>query len=362
MFGSRLSSDKKHPEPHPERFLDSDPSLKAPADRFPPKDGVKMNQTVILVLGMHRSGTSALARVVNLMGADLGSDLMPPRPDNPAGMWEHRRIAEFHEEILGCLGLRWHSVSEMPEKWYGRKEVLKLQRRIVRTIQREFAGSPVWALKDPRMCRLLPLWHSILADLNLNVCVVSIVRSPMELALSLQERNGFGLDKSMLLWLRYVIESERETRRYPRVFVTFEQLLADWRAVVERIEERLALRFPTGTQQVSGEIDRFLKPDLRHHHARLEIGSNPTTRDVWVRNAYNTLIEAAENSDKDLPEIMTRLDLEIHHELLSFPASAVVEDMQSEIALWAERRNSMAWSAASNLLGIFQRMTALVRN
>lgn len=320
-----------------------------------------MRQAVILVIGMHRSGTSALARVINLMGADLGRDLMPARPDNPSGMWEHRGIAEIHEEILGCLGLRWHSLSEMPEQWQSRKEVLALKERIIPTIRREFARSQVWGLKDPRMCRMMPLWHSILEELEVDTYVAHIVRSPMELALSLRKRNGFGLDKSMLLWLRYVIESERETRRYPRVFVTFEQLLGDWREAIRRIEDRWCFRFPRNAESVGDEVYRFLRPDLKHHHAKMETGANSDIGDLWVGRAYNAFLEAAENRDTNLPETMTRLDREIRCTLDTFPSSALLEDLQSEIAAWSDRRNSIPWRTASRFFKTVQQIRTILK-
>jgi hypothetical protein len=321
-----------------------------------------MTQAVILIMGMHRSGTSALARVINLMGVDLGRDLMPARPDNPSGMWEHRGIAEIHEEILGRLGLRWHSVSEMPEQWQCRKEVRSLKERIILTIKRELARSQVWGLKDPRMCRMLPLWHSILEELKVETYVVHIVRSPLELAMSLRKRNGFGLDKSMLLWLRYVIESECETRRYPRVFVTFEQLLGDWRVVAGRIEDRSGFRFPRSVESIGDDVDRFLRPDLRHHHAKMEIGANADIRELWVGKAYNAFLEAAENRDTDLPETMTQLDREIRRTLGAFPSSALLEDLQSEIAAWSDRRNSIPWRTASHFLKTVQQFKTILKS
>ena len=71
----------------------------------------------LLVLGMHRSGTSALTRVLNLLGASLGDDLMPPGDDNPLGFWEHQGIVSVHEALLVALERRWDDPRPMPDDW-----------------------------------------------------------------------------------------------------------------------------------------------------------------------------------------------------------------------------------------------------
>ena len=74
----------------------------------------QQKRTAIIVLGMHRTGTSALTRVLNLLGAELGSDLLAAQPDNETGIWEHRPIMEIHERILGALDSDWHDVRPLP--------------------------------------------------------------------------------------------------------------------------------------------------------------------------------------------------------------------------------------------------------
>ena len=83
----------------------------------------------IFVLGMHRSGTSAVTRVLNLLGAELGEPLMPSSKDNPAGFWEHMEAVDIHETLLAELGMSWDDVRELPKAWMdsepGRKAVAR---------------------------------------------------------------------------------------------------------------------------------------------------------------------------------------------------------------------------------------------
>src|SRR6185312_12242151 len=89
-----------------------------------PRDGTAPMSTTsaqspraILVLGMHRSGTSAVTRVLNLLGADLGSRLVAPAADNPAGFWEHADAVKINDDLLQALGRTWYDMRDMPANW-----------------------------------------------------------------------------------------------------------------------------------------------------------------------------------------------------------------------------------------------------
>ncbi len=100
----------------------------------------------ILVLGMHRSGTSAATRVINLLGADLGHDLLPTAGDNPRGFWEHRAIVEIHEELLAALDRSWHDVRSMPENWLSSEPASIARDKLVNLLGKEFSDRDLWAV------------------------------------------------------------------------------------------------------------------------------------------------------------------------------------------------------------------------
>src|SRR5579859_1689857 len=94
--------------------------------------------TAILVLGMHRSGTSATTRVLNLLGADLGANLLEAQADNAKGFWEHAEAVQIHEELLAALGRTWHDVREMPDDWLEQPASYAAIDKIARLIRRDF--------------------------------------------------------------------------------------------------------------------------------------------------------------------------------------------------------------------------------
>jgi hypothetical protein len=169
-------------------------------------------------------------------------------------------------------------------------------------VQRDFARKPLWGIKDPRMCRLLPLWFGILAEVGCTVSCIIITRNPYEVAHSLAHRDGFPRPKSYLLWLAHVLEAEQRTRRCPRVFITYPALLNDWRATVARIATNLSLLWPYEPSTVANAIERFLEPGLRHYTCtddRLDVAPDLSE---WVRRVYQALTGAAQMTTAQLDE------------------------------------------------------------
>ncbi|HZV10643.1 MAG TPA: hypothetical protein VFF94_12845, partial [Novosphingobium sp.] len=83
-----------------------------------PDSGAPGRQAVV-VLGMHRSGTSALARIVSLLGADLPATLMPADASNVAGHWESGPVCGVNEALLASAGSRWDDWQGLNPAWYG---------------------------------------------------------------------------------------------------------------------------------------------------------------------------------------------------------------------------------------------------
>ena len=223
------------------------------------------NRHAIVILGMHRSGTSALAGVLNLLGVDLSENLLPPMNDNPAGFWEHRDIFRIHEELLQALNSSWDDMRSLPAEWWNSETAQKYKREIRNVLERDFAGSCFWGLKDPRMCRFLPLWRPLLEQTGNKPYFLIIVRHPLEVAASLDRRNGFAKGKSCLLWLKHLIEAENGTRDALRVFVTYEGLLSDWRKLLSRVQTSFGLRWPVTLKKAAPKIEAFLDDSLRHN-------------------------------------------------------------------------------------------------
>ena len=200
----------------------------------------------VLVLGMHRSGTSALTRVVNLLGAELPSNLVPGTSDNEQGYWESYSFFDLNEALLAAAGTRWHDDAPIPDTWFASEAAKAFRPQARALLQEAFHGCSIFVLKDPRLCRLLPFWRAALEDLGASPRAILIVRHPEEVFSSLAVRarhEDEGVrsqaitspEKSHLLWLRYVLESERHTRSVGRAVVTYDGLLADWTATLQGV-------------------------------------------------------------------------------------------------------------------------------
>ena len=248
----------------------------------------------LVILGMHRSGTSALAGLVRLLGVNLGEDLLPAMPEvNEKGFFEHQEILDIHEGLLKSLGSSWYDPLPLDDNWWQRPDVLTQRRRLVTVLRRDFANSRLWGVKDPRLCRLFPLWKSILAEVRCEPLCVIVTRNPHEVADSLAKRDGFSLALGYLLWLDHMLSAERFTRGLPRAFVNYGSLLADWRSVISEVTGKLDLEWPLSFQQVENEVDEFLSDRLRHQLStdkRLE--SDPDLS-RWVLGTYRELAAAA---------------------------------------------------------------------
>lgn len=244
-------------------------------------------RSAILVVGMHRSGTSALTRVLNLLGVRLSSDLMSGvENDNASGFFESIAICNLNDELLAVLGSRWDDWRGLDLDQVEPSLIADYQARARDLVEREFTDSPLFVIKDPRISRLLPFWVSVLESVGAQpLCIISI-RNPDEVGLSLKKRNGYSLPRSHLLWLRHVLDAERGARSIPRAFVSYARLLNDCETVVNEIADALKLAWPRPFPQVQTEVHDFLEPQLRHHHGPdADFLEDPNIPDL-VRTAY----------------------------------------------------------------------------
>lgn len=224
-------------------------------------------RTAYLVLGMHRSGTSAVSQLLALAGANLPRNVMAGDEHNAKGYFEPWKIAILNDSRLRAAGAAWDDVFAFPFKPLPRKDERIWLNRAGTLFAEEYGALAFPLLKDPRVAVLMPFWREVLADLDVTARCVIPVRHPLAVAGSLSRRNGFAPEKSALLWSAYMLAAEAYTRDLPRAFVGYDALLADWRAEVARIETAHGAALPNLTERAGKAIDRFLTPDLRHNAA-----------------------------------------------------------------------------------------------
>jgi hypothetical protein len=269
------------------------------------KSASPSQRQAILVLGMHRSGTSAVSGVLSALGVAGPKTLASPNEWNPRGYFESPRIFAAHDELLVSIGSSWDDWRQLDPQWLQANAATHRQ-TIKALLSDEFGGAPLIFVKDPRICRFVPFVSSILAELVYRPVAVLPVRNPVEVAHSLYRRERFALSKSVLLWLRHVLDAEFYSRHIPRCFLSYENLLADWRHEMDRVVEKTAIKWPERSNGKGFKIDEFLTAELRHERSSGEIGDHPDVVPL-ARDTYETLMDIVANGESK--ELLDRLDL-----------------------------------------------------
>ena len=280
--------------------MTSKPSSRSTAANRRPK------RSALLALGMHRSGTSALSGMLQALGCDGPATPMKPDNTNPKGFFESVLLYKLHDEILASAGSSWHDYRPFPEVWVQSPKGDEYRDRLRTVIESEYGMSHLFVVKDPRLCRLLPFWIEVLEDMGIQPLVVHTHRNPREVAASLHARNGFDPAYGSLLWLRHVLDAEAASRDLPRVFTSYDKLLADWQGVAARMGTGLGIVWPRFSPANATELQSFISPELQHQ--RLPAGQvlHDHLTSAWIRDTFATLEGWADGDDK--PADQARLD------------------------------------------------------
>ncbi len=273
------------------------------------------DRTALLVLGMHRSGTSAVTRLLSLLGLRLPATPVAPGvgrgPDSnrQVGFWESDVLMRLHDEILADAGARWDSPVMVPESWWTPAALDHWGPALRRALSAELGDVGPWVVKDPRMCHLVPLWLAILHQLRIEPAMALVLRNPIEVAESLRTRDQMPRRQALLLWLQHSLAAERTTRSCRRVFVRYEALLEDWPAESARIGDALELRFPRPPDEAADEVARFLEPALRHHVAAPDTLRGAEGLEGAAARVYQLMLAAAAGAHPPTGEFDRLYDL-----------------------------------------------------
>ena len=227
-------------------------------------------RTCILVLGMHRSGTSLLTRIISLLGARLPKTLMAPDGSNQAGYWESQALTAINDDLLSAAKSSWYDWTAIDDSRLFSADLSHFEAEISDTIAQEFSGSPLIVLKDPRISRLMPIYSRALQAQGFDLSCVQITRSPNEVAGSLYRRNKISTSFSFLLWLRHTLEAEQASRGLNRMFVTYSELLENRTQVLHRLSTWGQAFGLLTSEEALNEAAAQVRVELRHHHASQE--------------------------------------------------------------------------------------------
>jgi hypothetical protein len=214
---------------------------------------------------MHRSGTSAVAHSAVELGLSTpdSDDLIAAGPYNEHGYWESRTISQFDERVLRHLGGTWSAPPRISADWEESDDatMVALRSQAAELAAASFARPPM-VMKDPRLCLTLPLWRTVLTS---EPVAVLVFREPLEVALSLQERDGFPPTLGLALWHRYVRQSLVSLVGLPVLVVEYARALNEPHHWVDDLVAFLGDNGITPGADRSDQATRVLAHDLRHH-------------------------------------------------------------------------------------------------
>ncbi|MEZ5120433.1 MAG: glycosyltransferase [Solirubrobacterales bacterium] len=214
----------------------------------------------VVVLGPSRSGTSAVTGLLNRLGMEVGAPerLLAASPVNPKGFYEHRELVAVNDALLARLGGAWDRPPRPEPGWPDDPAFADLRERARALIADELAPAGLWGLKDPRLCVTLPFWRELLDEPAFVICH----RNPVEVAQSLERRDGMGEAAGLDLWARTMAAALVNTAGARRLFAGYDELFA----APERLLADLAdlLGRPEPAEDAAGH---WLDGALRHHAA-----------------------------------------------------------------------------------------------
>jgi O-antigen biosynthesis protein len=224
--------------------------------------------SAVLVLGMVRSGTSAITRLLGLLGVDLGIEdelLAPVEHVNPKGFFENQQIVRLNAELLRRMGGTWREPPVLPANWQSSAALEDLRVRAREILTTNFPGARVWGFKDPRTSLTLPFWEDLIGEARYVLCH----RRPLDSARSLQRRNGIELGDGVALWTRYTASALAHTAGRRRIIISYEELFSNRESLVGELAAFLDTPGRGETPQLRTAIEEWIEDGLRHHAGTL---------------------------------------------------------------------------------------------
>ena len=249
--------------------------------------------TCVVVLGMHRSGTSLVAGALSKIGVEFGDKLLPPKAYNPKGFFEHVEILSINEEILRTLGSSFFDMADLLPSWHTSVYLIPLKEKLKEVIEREFSGKKVFGFKDPRISILLPLYLEVIRELDLEARFVVCERPDPEVAMSFRER-GFPIFQSLVLSRKYreAIEKGMAGQKYVRI--AMQEMLDNPRATLEKIIQKLKLPLHIKKEHLA-TLESFVDKGLKNHDVSSDELLFDVAKELYEKEEEKSVLETKLN-------------------------------------------------------------------
>ena len=253
------------------------------------------NSKLVVVLGMHRSGTSAITRGLEVLGVNLGDNLYPAAIDNPKGFWEDNDFLGINEELLAHLDYSVDRLGLIDWQMPSTAIVESLELKAEKLVSERCKKNALWGFKDPRTARLLPFWQAVFERVGCDVRYVIATRNPISIVESLYKRSGFEGGTTFYLWLEHLIPAISGTMNAKRVVVDYDQLLENPKLQLLRVAKALGVTAPEPLALFAFESE-FLDVGLRHTYFTMQDLERYPSVPLQVVTAYDWLVKLANDS------------------------------------------------------------------
>jgi hypothetical protein len=223
-----------------------------------------------------------VAELVHRCGAYGGSEGQMLSADqwNEQGYWEYLPLIAFNDDLLASVDASWLVPPSFEDEGHLSALVSQpdFRERALGLIaaMESVNGTPTssWFWKDPRLGIVLPFWKEFWPG----AIYLVLVRSPLDIALSLRARFHFPVSASLLMWQQYMLAILRHTAGSPNVlFIEYEQLVRDPLSQCARLSgfvNEHSGTFPTGSNSPA-ELARAVKSSLRHNNTSDDFAEAP---------------------------------------------------------------------------------------
>jgi GT2 family glycosyltransferase len=299
---------------------------------------------IVVVLGMHRSGTSLLSNILHLLGVDMADTNDRVNEKNAGGFWERPDMFRLQDEVLAAIGRPIGQPSHVlpfPAAWWRRKEVQALKPKLVAYLreQLEKSANP-WGFKDPRTCRLLPLWWEVFRELNVEPLYVHAIRSPVESAVSMAEQSQarkISNATGELMWLSYNYDIIRHvTIKQPPILVDYDEWFEDPLGTARRLVDALGIGGDLSLEEFEECVRETVRADYRHqNHGKEKAEATIPIAEMM----YRSLVGEEKHDSVDLRQLRSQVRLA---DLFFKSVRPVVENLDAAVAAEGHEKELLA--------------------
>jgi hypothetical protein len=299
-------------------------------DRITTTSDTVQPRPIVMVLGMHRSGTSLCSHILSALGVDMADDIGVD-VGNDKGHWERWEIAEFHDRILSLFNRDYSGLFHdffLPEAWWADPHVAQIRREICAFLKRRM-GDTYFGFKDPRTVRLMPVWHQIITELKLTPRIVLCLRSPAQTARSLNARDGLDPKIGEYRWFVHMIDFFRYTSNFDFCTVKYEEWFNDPWVNINKLQKFLDLPWQQSEADLSLVLSAIIDSAARHDGSQHREASQPLVRTLYK-------LAGSEGQDEPRDQIASIVSQFITFQQLQRPLIRSFEDVAKVAAKYSE--------------------------